>query len=89
MTAATLFDYLDRDDRPRTFTQLQRVRAVMRDHAWHTLAQLAAKVGASEAGVSARLRDLRKSAHGGHTIERERWRGSLYRYRMVPAAEVT
>jgi hypothetical protein len=39
----------------------QRVQALMEDHAWRTLGEIRAAVGGSEAGVSARLRDLRKA----------------------------
>jgi len=68
--------------------QLDRVRAVMADGAWHTLPGIAQatrdRFGAmdSEAAVSARLRDLRKE---GRVIDRERSapKSSLYRYRMA------
>lgn len=36
----------------------------------------------SEAGLSARIRDLRKAAYGGHTIERRK-NGSLWEYKLV------
>lgn len=36
----------------------------------------------SEAGVSARIRDLRKAQYGGHTIERRK-NGSLWEYKLV------
>ena len=63
----------------RTFMLLQPTR-------WWTLAGLVnelncRKLWASEAGVSARLRDLRKD---GYTVERERVRpgSSQYQYRI-------
>lgn len=42
-------------------------------------------VGASETGVSARVRDLRKTAFGGHTIVRRQtaWAQNVYEYRMA------
>lgn len=54
--------------------------------AWWTLAELAAHIGhVSEAGVSARLRDLRKARFGSHTIERRRVPNGngLHEYRLV------
>jgi biotin operon repressor len=59
-------------DAERLGTQLVRVLALMRDGEWRTLRQIADAVGGSEAGVSARLRDLRKTRHGGYTVDRER-----------------
>lgn len=64
-------------------TQLARVRALMEDGQWRTLRQIAEAVfPASEAGVSARLRDLRKD---GLKVERERVAPgrSLWRYRVL------
>lgn len=71
-------------DEGRLAAQLQKVRAVMADGAWRTLAELAALVGAPEASVSARLRDLRKPAFGGCTVERAYVTRGLYRYRVAP-----
>ncbi len=76
-------------DGERLNTQLNRVYDVLRDHEWWTLRELVnvlyADYGirASEAGVSARLRDLRKPRFGGHTIERRRVSGGLWAYRLV------
>lgn len=69
-------------DHARLSRQLTRVEALMRDGRWRTLAALAHIVGGSEAGVSARLRDLRKPRFGSHTIERQRLKGGLFCYRM-------
>ena len=65
--------------------QLDRVRAIMADGVWRTLRNLAVLVGGSEAGVSARLRDLRKPQFGGRTVERRRVEGEsgLHEYRLV------
>jgi hypothetical protein len=49
---------------------------------WLTLAYIAQLIGASEASVSARLRDLRKPKYGGHVVERRRVEGGLYEYRL-------
>lgn len=51
---------------------LQRVHDFMAPGGWHTLADISAACGGSEASVSARLRDLRRKEYGAHTIERER-----------------
>lgn len=55
---------------------------------WWTLPQLrdyiqrGYGIPISEAGLSARIRDLRKAAYGGHTIERRK-NGSLWEYKLV------
>lgn len=73
-------------DLRRLATQLERVAAALSTGGWWTLAELTAACGGSEAGVSARLRDLRKGRFGGHTIERRR-RGAatagLWEYRQA------
>ena len=48
----------------------------------YTLAQIADDCAASEASVSARLRDLRKPRFGGHTVERRRRTQSVWEYRL-------
>lgn len=73
-------------DQLRLGTQLARVQTLMGDGRWRTLAQIAAIVGGSEAGVSARLRDLRKDKFGAHRVERHRTHSAgLWYYRLVPA----
>ena len=73
-------------DEKRLTTLQQRVQSAMSDGNWYTLGELQAICGGSEAGVSARLRDLRKPAWGSHTIERRR-RGEgqrgLFEYRFA------
>lgn len=73
-------------DGERLTGQFARVRALMADGRWRTLAEIAEAAGGSEAGVSARLRDLRKERFGGHTVERRR-RGEpsagLWEYRLL------
>ena len=70
-------------DRERLLTQLEKVFIAMSLREWWTLAELASKIGGSEAGISARIRDLRKPRWGGHKIERQRVAGGLWQYRMV------
>ena len=71
-------------DCARLTGQLAAVYEATRDGRWHTLSHLARAAGASEASVSARLRDLRKPRFGAHQIERKRVDGGLYVYRRCP-----
>ncbi len=82
-------------DVARVATLLQAVLKVMRRGEWLTLAELqnaceGLGVHGSEAGLSARLRDLRKPQHGGLTVERRR-RGEpahgLFEYRLMPESD--
>ena len=70
-------------DGERLETALDKTRRLMRTGRWWTLAELAQAVGCSEAGVSARVRDLKKPKFGGHTMETKRVSGGLFMYRMV------
>lgn len=75
-------------DAQRLTRQLDRVRALMLDGQWRTLSAIAVAVQGSEAGVSARLRDLRRHEYGGYVIDRRRVgdpRRGLFHYRMAPA----
>lgn len=72
-------------DFQRLTRQLDRVAHVLRGGEWHTLRTMARCSGGSEAGVSARLRDLRKPEHGDFDIERVRVVGGLWHYRVAPA----
>jgi hypothetical protein len=88
MDDPTLFDGVTFDpalDGHRLTGQLARVYALMADGHWRTLRQIAAAAGGTEAAVSARLRDLRKSKFGGHTVERRRVAGAngLWEYRVA------
>ena len=73
------------DDGERLASLLDRVRELMADGEWRTLREIAVECSGSEAGVSARLRDLRKPAFGGVEVERRR-RGEpangLHEYRV-------
>lgn len=75
--------YSDARDHGRLSAQLDRVRATLKDGAWHTLAELEDRLGYPQASISARLRDCRRPEHGGYTIEREYVMRGLWRYRMV------
>lgn len=69
-------------DHDRLHAQLYRVKLVLLDGKWHTLAEIAARTGDPEASVSARIRDLRKAKFGGYEIEREYVSKGLWQYRM-------
>ena len=83
-TPGPLFDGpgIEPQDVQRLATQLEKVRSVLRSGRWVTLAELAAATGGSEAGVSARIRDLRKLRNGSMRIDRRRVAGGLFEYRM-------
>lgn len=68
--------YVPGEDSARLNRQQRRVFDVIKDGKWWTLAEIAAMTGASEASVSARLRDFRKERFGGSTVER----AAVYRY---------
>ena len=70
-------------DAERLSSQRVRVLALMLDGEWRTLGQIATAVQGSEAGVSARLRDFRKSRFGGYQVERQRVTGGLWQYRVL------
>jgi len=69
-------------DKDRLLTQLGRVRDVMFDGQWHTLAELVVRCGGSDASVSARIRDLRKKKFGEYTVHRKRVRDGLWVYKL-------
>ena len=69
-------------DSERLKRLLGRVWNVMSDGKWHTLAELSWRTEGSEAGVSARLPDLRKWRFGGYQVDHRRITGGLWEYRM-------
>lgn len=70
-------------DGARLGGQAERVFALMQDGAWRTLRQIADHVHGSEAGVSARLRDLRKEKFGAYDVQKRRRTDSLWEYRLI------
>jgi hypothetical protein len=74
-------------DGKRLAGQLGRVAMLMRDGSWRTLAEIAEAVGGSEAGVSARLRDLRKARFSRmfavESVEGRRRSTGLWEYRVI------
>lgn len=77
--------YDEERDEARLTGQMARVYELMRDGEWRTLGWIAALCNGSEAGISARLRDLRKEKFGGHTVERQHVENGLHRYRLIVA----
>lgn len=78
-------DYSPAEDDGRLSDQLARIKALMMDGGWRTLAAISDAVRAPPASVSAQLRHLRKDRFGGYTVERRKAneRG-LYEYRVLP-----
>lgn len=75
-------------DFERLDTQLAAVFRIMRDGQWRTITEIrfAIQSAASEAGISARLRDLRKPQFGSHTVARQRrgdGRTGTFEYRLI------
>lgn len=71
-------------DGKRLGRQFLAVKGLMSDGKWRTLRAIADQVGASEASVSARLRDLRKEKFGGFVVDRRRHetREGVFEYRL-------
>ena len=68
----------------RTDRLVERCRIIMSDGSWWRISDMAAALGCTETGASARIRDQRKAKFGGHRIEK-RLRSNTFEYRMVPA----
>ena len=86
MTLQPAFDgetYDPQRDHARLTGQLSRVKAYLADGGWHTLAEIADAAGGSEAGASARIRDLRKAKFGGYDVARRNVAGGIWEYRWV------
>jgi len=69
---------------------LDRVRSLMLDAQWRTFEEIRGETGGSEAGISARLRDLRKADFGRFIVNKRR-RGDpklgLWEYQVLPPKE--
>jgi len=70
-------------DCDRLTSQLERVKQLMADGKWRTLREIARHVGGSEAGVSARIRDMRKARFGGFTVEHRCIGHGVWEYRVL------
>lgn len=72
----------EKRDTPRLSGQMADIYNLMSDGHYRTLHAICERVGASEAGASARLRDLRKPKFGGHTVHRRHICNGLHEYRL-------
>lgn len=71
-------------DGERLTSQLQRVFALMRDGQWRSPEEIRARIPGSESGLTARVRDFRKTKFGAHTVERRRRKsGGTWEYRLT------
>lgn len=70
-------------DHTRLSSALERVKAILSDGQWHSIAEVADRANISPAATSARFRDLRKEKFGGHTVERRNLGGGFWQYRLV------
>lgn len=82
------YTYCRELDEARLTSLLRKVLwNLLRSGSWWTLAQLRERCGGSEAGISARIRDLRKPRFGGFRIEHRRRQGAeksgLWEYRLA------
>lgn len=79
-------DYEPDDDDGRLTKQHERIKVLMLDGEWRTLAEIEEVTGDPGASVSAQLRHLRKSRFGSYVVEK-RARGDrvfgLFEYRLL------
>ena len=76
-------------DQIRLSGQTKRVWQAMIKGFWWSLSSLGEYTGDPEGSISARIRDLRKTKFGSHTIERRREGDSgLFVYRLIPNPKV-
>ena len=76
------------EDSPRLSEQLQFVLLILKRGEWYSAEELQGElkkyqVKAGTAGITARIRDLRKPKFGGHNIPHKRIKG-VDRYRLLP-----
>jgi hypothetical protein len=84
--------YSETLDQARLSTQLLRVYRLLSDSdKWYTLREIADAIGGgSEAGISARLRDLRKPQFGSFIVDRRRRgepKAGCWEYRLLGGAQ--
>ena len=74
-----------KEDFRRMDTQRSRLEWILTNHPgkWWTLRELGHMAVASETGISARLRDMRKDKYGGYDIQAENTGKGLWRYRIA------
>ena len=78
--------YEPEHDWQRLNTALSRVFGVLSDGKWYTLSEIARVAQTSEAGASARIRDLRKEKFGSYDVlssrDTNRPKSGLWHYRL-------
>jgi hypothetical protein len=80
-------DYEPELDDERLTGQIRRVYAVMRDHEWRTLGEIARETQDPPASISAQLRHLRKKRFGAYPLEKRQVRRGLWEYRLGEKGE--
>ncbi len=77
-------DFMTDIETTRLLPQRERIFECMSDGNYWTLQSIAHRVGASEAGVSARLRDFRKAEWGSHTVmKKQKYPSNQWLYQLV------
>lgn len=76
-------DYDHNRDKDRLSSQLERVYNAMQDGCWRTLGDIGALTNDPPASVSAQLRHLRKTRHGGHTVNKKYTQRGLWHYQLI------
>ncbi len=71
----------------RLSKQHERIRDLMLDGRWRTVAQIASTTGDPENSTQAQLRHLRKPRFGGYIVAKKREDGGLYLYHVRPRTE--
>lgn len=64
----------------------EKCRLLMADGGWWSIPTMAAALGCSETGASARIRDMRKERYGGHKVIK-RPVGHQFEYRLIAEKE--
>jgi hypothetical protein len=72
----------------KTEPLIETLFTTMSDGKQYTLDQLSYILGAEPQTVSARLRDLRKTKYGGHTVTRKHLGGRVYGYTLDSRREL-
>lgn len=72
-------------DQKRLSLQHERIKALMMDGRWRTLAEIESATGFGQASISSQLRHLRKPRFGGYEVELARQGDSgTWAYRVLP-----
>jgi len=81
-----MFGFFKKKEAYKAEGQNTRIKRLMDDGRWRTLAEISKRTKDPETSVSAQLRHLRKPQFGGFTIEKRRKNGGKtgpYEYRLV------